>query len=119
MAGPLATIWQVVEKGRLTSSVEADLWCIFLGAIALVIGLATYGYNVTRAMGVKVSKLSPSRGFSAELATAREYCGWCVWPSARASMTAASYCLPTQRAVQAQLQVQVRTSCVQLLSQSR
>ena len=43
---------------------------VVIGALALVIGLATYGYNVTRAVGVKMSKLSPSRGFSAELATA-------------------------------------------------
>ena len=28
------------------------------------------GYNVTRAMGVKLAKLTPSRGFCAELATA-------------------------------------------------
>jgi phosphate/sulfate permease len=83
MAGPLATIWDVVTKGKLSSKVEAELWPIFLGAIALVIGLATYGYNVTRAMGVKVSKLSPSRGFAAELATAMVI------------MIAAQYGLPT------------------------
>ena len=35
-----------------------------------MVGLATYGYNVTRAMGVKLAKLSPTRGFAAELATA-------------------------------------------------
>lgn len=35
-----------------------------------VIGLATYGYKVTRAMGVRLAKISPTRGFSAELATA-------------------------------------------------
>jgi len=28
------------------------------------------GYNVTRTMGVAMAKLSPSRGFAAELATA-------------------------------------------------
>ena len=33
-------------------------------------GLATYGYNVTRAMGVRLAKLSPTRGFCAELSTA-------------------------------------------------
>ncbi|OAE26075.1 hypothetical protein AXG93_3703s1000 [Marchantia polymorpha subsp. ruderalis] len=32
-------------------------------------GLATYGYNVTRPMGVKLAKLTPTRGFAAELAT--------------------------------------------------
>ncbi len=31
---------------------------------------ATYGYNVTRSMGARMAKLSPTRGFAAELATA-------------------------------------------------
>jgi sodium-dependent phosphate transporter len=43
---------------------------IIICAGALVFGLATYGYNVTRAMGVRLAKLSPVRGFAAELATA-------------------------------------------------
>lgn len=47
-----------------------QVWIILIGAIGLVIGLATYGYNVTRAMGVKLAKLSPTRGMCAELATA-------------------------------------------------
>ena len=41
-----------------------------LGAFSLVVGLATYGYNVTQAMGTMMAKLSPSRGFCAELSTA-------------------------------------------------
>lgn len=70
MAGPLATIWDVYRTGRLTSSVKPPIWVILVGAVGLVIGLATYGYNVTRAMGVKLAKLTPTRGFAAELATA-------------------------------------------------
>jgi hypothetical protein len=46
------------------------VWIVLIAALSLVIGLATYGYNVTRAMGVQMAKLSPSRGFAAELATA-------------------------------------------------
>jgi len=34
-----------------------------------VLGLATYGYHVIRSMGVALAKLSPTRGFCAELAT--------------------------------------------------
>lgn len=49
---------------------KPQVWIILIGALGLVIGLATYGYNVTRAMGVKLAKLTPTRGFSAELATA-------------------------------------------------
>jgi sodium-dependent phosphate transporter len=70
MAGPLATIWEVYRNGQLSKSVKPPIWIILIGALGLVIGLATYGYNVTRAMGVKLAKLTPTRGFAAELATA-------------------------------------------------
>ncbi len=69
MAGPLATIWDVYQKGELSKSVSPPVWVILIGATGLVVGLATYGYNVTRAMGVQLAKLTPTRGFSAELAT--------------------------------------------------
>ncbi|KAJ9532650.1 hypothetical protein QJQ45_010711 [Haematococcus lacustris] len=70
MAGPLATIWSGYTEGKLTKNVTAPAWVVLIGAIGLVIGLATYGYKVTRAMGVRLAKLSPTRGFCAELATA-------------------------------------------------
>ncbi|KAJ9518999.1 hypothetical protein QJQ45_026327 [Haematococcus lacustris] len=70
MAGPHATVWAAYTEGKLTKSVTAPVWIVFIGAFGLVIGLATYGYKVTRAMGVRLAKLSPTRGFCAELATA-------------------------------------------------
>ncbi|KAL3681813.1 hypothetical protein R1sor_024769 [Riccia sorocarpa] len=70
MAGPLTTIWDVYKNGQLSKSVKPPVWIILIGAVGLVLGLATYGYNVTRAMGVKLAKLTPTRGFAAELATA-------------------------------------------------
>jgi sodium-dependent phosphate transporter len=70
MAGPLAAIWDVYKSGRLAKSVEPPVWVVLIGASGLVVGLATYGYNVTRAMGVQLAKLTPTRGFAAELATA-------------------------------------------------
>lgn len=69
MAGPLATIWEIYQTGALQKNVQPPVWIILIGALGLVIGLATYGYNVTRAMGVQLAKLTPTRGFSAELAT--------------------------------------------------
>jgi solute carrier family 20 (sodium-dependent phosphate transporter) len=83
MAGPLTTINYVYRYGTLPSRVVAPLWSIFISAIALVIGLATYGYKVTRAVGVRMAKLSPTRGFCAELSTAMVI------------MIAAQYGLPT------------------------
>jgi len=70
MAGPLATVWEVYLTGTLPSKVSAPIWIVVIGASGLVFGLATYGYNVCRTMGTAMAKLSPSRGFAAELSTA-------------------------------------------------
>lgn len=70
MAGPLAAIWDVYNTGKLAKNVSPPVWIVLIGACGLVVGLATYGYNVTRAMGVSLAKLTPTRGFAAELATA-------------------------------------------------
>lgn len=59
MAGPLATVWDVYNNGVLTKTVKPPIWVILIGALGLVTGLATYGYNVTRAMGVKLAKCAP------------------------------------------------------------
>jgi sodium-dependent phosphate transporter len=70
MAGPLAAIWDIVNTGKIQKSVTAPIWIIVIGASGLVVGLATYGYKITQAMGVKMSKITATRGFAAELATA-------------------------------------------------
>ncbi|CAM9119066.1 unnamed protein product [Phaeothamnion confervicola] len=68
-AGPLNSIWQVVKEGSFSAEVDPQTWILAYSAAALVIGLATYGYNVMRAMGSTIAMLSPARGFAAELAT--------------------------------------------------
>ena len=70
MAGPLAAIWDYTQKGVLVKKVEPPIWIILISAFGLVVGLAAYGQKLTMAMAVKLTKLSPTRGFAAELATA-------------------------------------------------
>lgn len=48
MAGPLSAIYDVYQNGHLSKSLQPQIWCVVLGAVSLVVGLATYGYNVTR-----------------------------------------------------------------------
>lgn len=69
MAGPLATIWDFYQHGAISKKVTPPIWIILISAFGLVFGLSLYGYKVTQTMGVKLSKLSPARGFAAELAT--------------------------------------------------
>ena len=40
------------------------------GGAGIVLGLATFGYKILRVLGVDAVKISNSRGFCAELATA-------------------------------------------------
>ncbi|MCM1985475.1 inorganic phosphate transporter [Methanococcoides seepicolus] len=46
------------------------IWVLMVGGVGMVIGLATWGYRVIETIGTKITELTPTRGFSAELATA-------------------------------------------------
>jgi PiT family inorganic phosphate transporter len=43
---------------------------LVVGGIGIVVGLATWGYRVMETIGKKITQLTPSRGFAAELAAA-------------------------------------------------
>ena len=43
---------------------------LLVGALGIVIGLATYGWKVITTIGKKITELTPSRGFAAELGAA-------------------------------------------------
>jgi PiT family inorganic phosphate transporter len=43
---------------------------LVVGGVGIVIGLATWGYRVMETVGRKITELTPSRGFAAELAAA-------------------------------------------------
>lgn len=68
--GPFAAILYVYENRYIKSSVTLPIWVLAMGGAGIVLGLATYGYNVMRALGVRLTTLTPSRGFCIELSTA-------------------------------------------------
>lgn len=68
--GPFAAIWAVYNTSTVTNSFPTPKWILALGGSGIVIGLATYGYNVIRSLGVQLCMITPSRGYCAELATA-------------------------------------------------
>lgn len=76
--GPLAAIAGVIQSegvAELTSKSAVPAWVLLLGALGIVIGLATYGYKVIATVGRGITELTPSRGFAAELATASTVVG--------------------------------------------
>lgn len=68
--GPYAAILHVYENASMSTTVVTPKWMLALGGLGIVIGLWTYGYNVIKSLGGQLCALSPSRGYSAELATA-------------------------------------------------
>ena len=69
--GPLAAIVSVIGSGgEIGAKAALPTWVLVLGGSGIVIGLATYGYKVMATIGRKITELTPSRGFAAELGAA-------------------------------------------------
>ncbi|ESZ97459.1 hypothetical protein SBOR_2148 [Sclerotinia borealis F-4128] len=68
--GPLAAIYFIWHTGSIESKSPVPPWILCYGAGALVIGLWTYGYNIMRNLGNRLTLHSPSRGFCMELGSA-------------------------------------------------
>jgi sodium-dependent phosphate transporter len=65
--GPLAAIAGIYDEGEISSKVDVPIWILILGGVGISVGLLTYGYNVIKAIGMKLIKVTPSRGFAIEI----------------------------------------------------
>lgn len=69
--GPLAAVVSIVSSGgEVMQESELPIWILLLGGGGIVLGLITLGYRVMLTVGKKITELTPSRGFCAELAAA-------------------------------------------------
>jgi len=68
--GPLAAVISVAQSGIVGAKAALPVWVLLLGGTGIVIGLATFGVHVIATVGRKITQLTPSRGFAAELAAA-------------------------------------------------
>lgn len=68
--GPLAAIWHIYQNDAVSSKIDVPPWILAIGGAGIVFGLATYGIKIMEVIGKKITYISPSRGFAAELATA-------------------------------------------------
>ncbi len=69
--GPLAAVVSIVGSGgEVLQKSELPLWILLVGGGGIVLGLVTLGYRVMLTVGRKITELTPSRGFCAELAAA-------------------------------------------------
>lgn len=71
--GPLETIYIIYIDGFIDEGRDLGgpgFLILALGGIGIVLGLALFGYKIISAIGVKIAKITPSRGFSIELGAA-------------------------------------------------
>lgn len=68
--GPVAAVVGIVNTGEVLQKSPVPPWVLLLGAAGIVLGLATYGYRVIQTVGRRITELTPSRGFAAEIAAA-------------------------------------------------
>lgn len=71
--GPFMACYLIYKDGKVDKKKDTDddaYWILALGGIGIGIGLLLYGYKIIRAIGVKLSKITPSRGFAIELGAA-------------------------------------------------
>ena len=68
--GPLAAIVNSQEASEIVKKSTVAPWMLALGGVGIVFGLSTWGYRVMETIGRKITELTPSRGFAAELGAA-------------------------------------------------
>jgi len=61
--GPMAASFGLLAE-------KIPFWILFIGGIGIAVGIASWGWRVIETVGKRITELTPSRGFSAEFATA-------------------------------------------------
>jgi PiT family inorganic phosphate transporter len=68
--GPVAAVLGVLKTHSIATHSQVPPWLLALGGAGIVIGLATWGWRVIETVGSKITELTPTRGFAAELGAA-------------------------------------------------
>ncbi|KAL8813183.1 MAG: hypothetical protein Q9223_000487 [Gallowayella weberi] len=69
--GPWAVIYSAWQTGDAAKSkTPVPLWQLAVLSLTISVGLVTYGYNIMKVMGNKITYHSPSRGCSMEMGAA-------------------------------------------------
>ncbi|XP_068560260.1 sodium-dependent phosphate transporter 1-A [Cebidichthys violaceus] len=68
--GPLVALWLVYESGSVVSNAPTPIWLLLYGGVGICAGLWVWGRRVMQTMGKDLTPITPSSGFSIELASA-------------------------------------------------
>ena len=68
--GPLVALYLVYQTGDVSSKVATPIWLLLYGGFGICTGLWVWGRRVIQTMGKDLTPITPSSGFSIELASA-------------------------------------------------
>ena len=71
--GPFAAIYMIGRDAHVNNKNELGsdaYWILTLGGVGISVGLLIYGYKIMYAIGLKLCKITPSRGVAIELSSA-------------------------------------------------
>lgn len=68
--GPLSGIYFIFSTGSVAPNVPVPTILLAFGGLMITVGICTWGYRVIETVGSKITKLTNSRGFTVEFATA-------------------------------------------------
>ncbi|KIW94574.1 uncharacterized protein Z519_04550 [Cladophialophora bantiana CBS 173.52] len=68
--GPWAATYQTYKAGEVDTQSDTPVWFLVIAGFLLGAGFWFYGYHIIRALGNKITQMSPTRGFSVELGAA-------------------------------------------------
>lgn len=68
--GPWAAVYETYRTGKTDADAPTPIWFLVIAGILLGLGFWFYGFKIMRAMGNKITQMSPTRGFSMELGAA-------------------------------------------------
>lgn len=68
--GPWAASYQTYLDGEVNTRTPTPVWFLVIAGFLLGAGFWFYGYHIIRALGNKITRMSPTRGFSVELGAA-------------------------------------------------
>jgi sodium-dependent phosphate transporter len=68
--GPWATVYQTYLSGQVDTTSATPVWFLVVAGLLLGLGFWVWGHRIMRAVGNKITQMSPTRGFSIELGAA-------------------------------------------------
>ncbi|XP_014559042.1 hypothetical protein COCVIDRAFT_13989 [Bipolaris victoriae FI3] len=68
--GPWVGSYNTYTTGTVTKEADTPIWILIVAGLLLGLGFWFYGYHIIRALGNKITQVSPTRGFSMELGAA-------------------------------------------------